>query len=350
MTIIWGCNFILDLVKFLEHHLRFVQSHAWARNTRRTLNSQAKAFKEFTSAADIEWLPVTPRQLCWYAIWLYVVRGLKSPKSIRMYLSAVRTMHRKIGLTCATPSTYGPLEQCISGLKRLLQHRVKKAKPITPVILRNLLLSPPLTPLCPTQAMMDTTFRALTLLLFQSMLRSSNMMPENRHDFDARYVLKWGNVEKVSYGVLLTITISKTNQFGEYDHLIPLAASPDSRFCPVRALETLARMYGPEYMSPDTPVFLIPTPSGRFVPLKKQEFVDWLRSRLAAMGLPAEDFSVHSFRHGGVQQCVLNEPNKALVQLASGHSSEAIMGYAQIPPERRMAISAKVNRSLASDV
>ena len=198
--------------------------------------------------------------------------------------------------------------------------------------------------------MMDTTFRALTLLLFQSMLRSSNMMPENRHDYDARYVLKWGNVEKVSYGVLLTITISKTNQFGEFDHLIPLAASPDARFCPVRALETLARMYGPEYVKEDTPVFLIPTPSGKFVPLKKQEFVDWLRARLASMGLPAEDFSVHSFRHGGVQQCVLNEPNKALVQLASGHSSEAIMGYAQIPPERRMAISAKVNRSLAYDV
>ena len=157
-------------------------------------------------------------------------------------------------------------------------------------------------------------------------------------------------MEKVSYGVLLTITISKTNQFGEFDHLIPLAASPDARFCPVRALETLARMYGPEYVKEDTPVFLIPTPSGKFVPLKKQEFVDWLRARLASMGLPAEDFSVHSFRHGGVQQCVLNEPNKALVQLASGHSSEAIMGYAQIPPERRMAISAKVNRSLAYDV
>ena len=126
--------------------------------------------------------------------------------------------------------------------------------------------------------------------------------------------------------------------------------SPDPKFCPVRALENLACMYGPEYMSPDTPVFLIPTPSGKFVPLKKQEFGNWLRSRLATMGLPAEDFSVHSFRHGGVQQCVLNEPNKALVQLASGHSSEAIMGYAQIPSERRMAISAKVNRSLAFNV
>ena len=340
----------LEFVRFLQKHLKFVQSHAWARNTRKALNSQARAFKEFAELADIQFLPITGEQLCWFAIWLYVVRGLKSPKSIRMYLSAVRTMHRKIGLTCATPSSYGPLDQCISGLKRLLQHRVKKAKPITPGILRNLLLSPPSTLLCPIQTQIITTFRALTLLLFQSMLRSSNMMPENRKDFDDRYVLKWGNVDKVEFGVLLTVTMSKTNQFGEFDHVIPLAASPDPRFCPVAALESLAKMYGPDYMGDDQPVFQLPTPSGKFVPVKKQEYVDRLRARLDGMGLPSADFSVHSFRHGGVQQCILHEPNRALVQLASGHSSEAIMGYAQIPPHRRMAISAKVNRSLAADI
>ena len=159
-----------------------------------------------------------------------------------MYLSAVHTMHRKIGLSCATPSSYGPLNQCISGLKRLLQHLMKKAKPITPPILRNLLLSPPSTLLFPTQTQILTTFCVLTLILFQSMLRSSNVMPENYHDFDSRYVLKWRNIDKVEHGVLLTIMMSKTNQFGEYDHVIPLVASPDPRFFPVLTLESFARM------------------------------------------------------------------------------------------------------------
>ena len=71
-------------------------------------------------------------------------------------------MHPKVGLTCAMPSTYGPLDQCISGLKLLLQHRVKKAKPITPPILRNLLLSPPSTLLCQThQNTLTASKRAL---------------------------------------------------------------------------------------------------------------------------------------------------------------------------------------------
>ena len=179
------------------------------------------------------------------------------------------------------------------------------------------------------------------------MLRGSNMVPEDRYDYDPRYILKWRNIIKVDYGIEITITISKTNQNGEREHKIPLAASPDPRFCPVRALTDLASMYGPAYVTDDMPVFLIPTPSGRFVPLKKAEYVSWFHARLTGMGLVASDYGVHSFRHGGIQQALLQEQNKALVQIASDHSSEAIMGYCEIPPERRMFLSARVNRSLA---
>ena len=55
------------------------------------------------------------------------------------------------------------------------------------------------------------------------------------------------------YGVLITITISKTIQFGERAHQILLAAAPDPRICPVRAIMSLVPMYGPEYVKPDTP-------------------------------------------------------------------------------------------------
>ena len=173
------------------------------------------------------------------------------------------------------------------------------------------------------------------------------MIPENRHNYDARYILKWSNVKKCDYGVKIIVTISKTNQNGERVQEIPLAASPDPRFCPVRALSDLAVMYGPEYMVEENPVFMIPTPSGRFVPLKKSEYVNWLKARLTEMHLVASDYGMHSFRHGGIQQALIHEPNRALVQIASDHSSEAIMGYCAIPADRHMFLSAKVNRSLA---
>ena len=183
-----------------------------------------------------------------------------------MYLSVVRTMHCKIRLTCATPLSYVPLEQCISGLKQFLQHRVKKAKPITTVILRNLLLSPPSRLLCPTESQIFTTFRTLTLLLFQSILKFSKMMPENRHNFDAHYVLKWSNVENEDE-TIRTIRSPHSSRHLSGSQVLP---GPRPRIP--------RKMYGPECMKEDMPVFLIPTPTGKFVPLKKQEYVDWLRS------------------------------------------------------------------------
>ena len=66
------------------------------------------------------------------------------------------------------------------------------------------------------------------------------------------------------------------------------------------------------------------------------------------MGLNASDYGIHSFRHGSISEALVHEDNRVLVQLASDHSSEAIMGYAQIPPERRMALSAKVIMSLSN--
>ena len=331
----------------LRGHMNEVVLHAWAPRTRKALSSQAKAFKTFAELSGITHLPISGEELCYYAIWLWIVRGLKSPKSIQMYLSGVRTLHKKLGLDCATPTSFGPLGQVVNGLKRKLQHKVKKAAPITPAILLGLLQTTSLTPLCLIEHQTLIVLRTLCLIFFQSMLRCSNMIPESRKKFDSRYILKWSNVEKVDYGVKITITHSKTIQYGEREHEVPLAASPDPKFCPVRALTELAHMYGPEYVVPENPVFLVPTPSGKFVPIKKDEFLGWLRARLSSMGLEASDYAVHSFRHGAVQEALLNEENRALVQLASDHSSEAIMGYAQIPPNRRMSLSAKVNRSLS---
>ena len=332
----------------LKFHVRLFQRHAWATRTCRSLNSEKKAFIEFCLLADIQTIPISGEDLCLYAVWLWVTRRLKAPKSVRAYLSAVRTMHKRLDLPCHTPSTYGPLGQLLTGLARLAQHKVRKALPISPVILSNLLDSVPRTPSCPLQQQTLTTFKALTLLMFLTMSRSSNMVPESRVKFDPEYLLKWGNIQRVSDGVIISVTKSKTNQFFDKTHLIPLASAPVDKYCPVAALTSLARMYNPENLVDSSPVFLVPTPAGSFVPVIKSEYVSWLKARLRQMNLPADKFGMHSYRHGGVQHAVLHEDNRALVQLASGHSSEAILGYLHIPPERRFSLSKKMVASLAA--
>ena len=302
---------------------------------------------EFLEVADIQFLPLDGEQLCLFAGWLMVVRNLKAPKSIRIYLSGVRTIHKRLGIDCHTPSSYGPLDQLLKGFERESPHRVKKALPITPVILANLLDSVPQNPHCPSQRQILTTYKALSLLLFQTMSRSSNMVPESRKRFDLRYLLKWGDIKRLDDGIVVHVTLSKTNQFGQKNHDIPIALSSNPKFCPVSTLTGLTNMYNPECLTPDSPIFQVPSPSGGFTPLQKSEFVGWLKSRLLQMNLPAERYGVHSFRHGAVQEAFLHESNRALIQLASGHSSDALLGYALIPPERRFHLSQKINAALA---
>ena len=95
----------------------------------------------------------------------------QKPQKQKGYLLAVGTMHRKLRLDFQTPSSYGPLAHVMAGLKRLLQHSVKKASAITPYILRNLISESPLALMCPKLRRTLTTFQVLSLLLFQSMLQ-----------------------------------------------------------------------------------------------------------------------------------------------------------------------------------
>ena len=164
-------------IRVLRQQWRILEQHAWAPRTCKALNSEKKAFVDFCLLADIEFLPVSGDILCLYAVWLWVTKRLKAPRSVRNYVSAVRTLHRRIGSDCHTPTSYGPLDLVLKAIARSSKHKVKKMFPVSPTILNNLLDSVPHNPLCPFELATLTMFKPLSLLLFQTMSRSSNMMP-----------------------------------------------------------------------------------------------------------------------------------------------------------------------------
>lgn len=288
-------------------------------------------------------------QLTLYATWLVLSGRLKAAGSVRQYISAVSVLHAEKGLSCPTPAQYGPLAQVIKGFRRLAQRPTKKSLPINPPILMNLLTSTS-HPLSGIHTTILTVFRSFTLLLYQSMLRTSNMVPPNRREIDLDMILTWGNVKRLQGGVVLLIKKSKTIQNGERIHEVPLAASDDFRLCPVLALSNLASLYGPNTCGPRTPVFRLPTASGSWTIMAKSDYVPYFRNRIAKMGLKPEAFSMHGFRHGSIQELLLSEGNLALCKLTSDHSSDAILSYHHVPAERRLRISEKVNRRLAANL
>ena len=96
-------------------------------------------------------------------------------------------------------------------------------------------------------------------------------------------------------------------------------------------------------------MFRVPAANGTWVPVYRRKFDLWFRARLQQMGADPTKYTLHAFRHGGIQEVLLAESNYALCRLSSDHSSDAIMQYSELPASRRLRISESVNAGLASN-
>ena len=117
---------------------------------------------------------------------------------------------------------------------------------------------------------------------------------------------------------------------------------------PVRAIHTLKLLIGVENIGPDTPLFQSRNYQGVLRPILYRKYNDWFNFRLSEMGLDPKLFTLHGFRHGGIQQTLMSEGNLALVKITSDHSSDVILEYSHVPADRRLTISRKVNANLTT--
>ena len=205
---------------------RALQAWAWAETTRATLNSEQRSFIAFCRLYNVDYMPVSGETLVMYTGYLVLTGRLRAIGSVKQYLSAVSTLHKMFGLTCHTPSSYGPLLFTVVGIRRRLARPVHKMSPIMAEILYNLLTYPSLETTttwgCNNLLL---TLRALYVLLYFSMLRSSNLIPPAPGKVETMRQLTWGMVARHEDGVVLTVRLSKTIQFQERIHTIPWLAS-----------------------------------------------------------------------------------------------------------------------------
>ena len=351
-TLISTSNFA-EHPEYLRRGMDFIRIHAWAKNTVRTVSSEMKTFFRYAKLANLVRLPLTGADLCFYAMWLIMQGICKTSGSLAQYISAVRGYCLRLRQECPTPSQYPPLKQIISGVKRAAQHRTKKSLPVTPKILRNLLTTTPQHTLNGREQATLQVFKALALTYYLSMLRCSSLVAVSGQPVDPRRILCWGRVKNIDEAprrsVALHVHLAKTNQHNARVHVAPLTASDDQLLCPIRALDGLMALYGVSNCGVDTPVFRVPTANGTWAPVYRRKFDRWFRARLQQMGADPEKYTLHAFRHGGIQEVLLAESNYALCRLSSDHSSDAILQYCELPASRRLRISENVNAGLASN-
>ena len=198
---------VLEFFRELSGQMRYIQQHAWAPSTLKSLASQWKAFQEFCGLANITMLPIPDHIICFFAVWLISSGRVSTQGSLAQYVSCVRTVHKMLRLPqVPTPSQYGPLDMILKGTRRLAQHRTKKSLPVSPPILANLLQSEIPSHFGHIYQQTIQVYRYLCLLYFLTMLRSSNLIAKSLKSIDLKMILCWedvkplrNNINTVSY-------------------------------------------------------------------------------------------------------------------------------------------------------
>ena len=325
-------------------------SKAKAPNTSKAQQSMLKSWHRYAFRNQVT-LPVGGWHLTMYIVELAGEGKIKSADSLANYASAVRGYHKDLGMICPSPSEFGPLDRVIKGFRNTALRPARKSLPITPAILLNFLNTHLPPPFCTYDQLQLETHKILCLIYFLSMLRSSSLIPKTYKDVDPVRLLCWGNIKKLTFGEFqgLQFEMHKTKTIQNMDRVqqVSLAQNDDCpQLCPVRAILRLQNIIGVENIGPDTPVFQTRNYQGKLRPILYHKFASWFRFRLTEMGLDASRYSLHAFRHGGIQQTLMSEQNLALVKITSDHSSDVILEYANVPADRRLLISQKVNRNL----
>ena len=263
--------------------------------------------------------------LVWYAQFLS--RSFKSHGSIVSYLTRVKTLHNLLNYRIAGFSGF-LLKLTLRGLRLTNNHIVKRARPMTPAILRKLYYC--LNHEDPEQAV----FWACCLLAFLLLFRKSSLLPTTADGFDGSRQLRHGDciIDWELRRVVVGIRWSKNHQFTKELLTFPLPELSQSVLCPVKAICKIRSLI-PNWNA-TSHLFQLPDGSS----LTYRKFQSMLRHYLEIIGVEQfKHFSSHSFRRGGTTFSFLCGVPTEMIKLLGNWKSDAFLSYLEFPIETCMA-------------
>ena len=204
--------------------VRVSEWHAFAEGTYSNLHTQFRSYFAFCVYFHRNPLPASSNTICGYVQFLS--RAIKPP-TIRNYLSGVKTLHTFLGYKYQFSDDFH-LQQLLRGISRLNPHVPRRAKPITPDILRRIFYT------MDHQNSLHLAVWACGLILFYTMTRLGSILPPSTKLTNSHGFLTQDRINFCAEGLLITLLQTKTIQFGRRRLHIPLLRW-DSFLCPVAA-------------------------------------------------------------------------------------------------------------------
>ena len=309
------------------------QGFRFAKSTRTNVLSQIRQWLYFALYFGVPILPATPLSLCLFLELMSNTSGYRHCKNV---LSGIKFLHGATGHDF--PESDFLLETTLQGLKRKLAGTPKQVLPIDPIVLRRMYQ------FVDTRKLGDLSAWCGFLLAFYCLFRKANLCPKESEN-NPSIVIKRSDIEldEELEHVLVYVNFSKTNQFMQRSHVIPIPRNSDPALDLYSHLKVL---FSKVKASPESPAL-------SFSPTKyinHRTFTEKLKLLIKKSGLDPALYSGHSFRRGGASYLYSIGGTTLMVQVLGEWSSQIYTRYLSLSLEDRLEAQELIASNINSSV
>ncbi len=264
---------------------------AFRPGTRANHLSQFKSYIMFCAQYGLQDIPASTDTICLFAE--HLGQRLRSARSVRNYVSAVRLLHKYVGQT--PPSLHSfELSLVLRALDLTMSPFSRQVQPVTEAMLIQI------SDICTSLGTLGMVLKCAFLLGFYGFLRQSNLAPPSCHSFQPTKHTCRGDVIFHPPGLCVVLKWTKTLQNPDSPSVIPIPAVPGHALCPVTAYQDMLKAVPTRH--PNDPLLQIPsgTPpaqSGTRI-LSVRDLQQAFQAIVHCLGY-TDKLTLHSLRKGG---------------------------------------------------
>jgi hypothetical protein len=309
----------------LQHKAAQFLAMRVGKDTAQAYTAGVNAYLRFTVAFGYQTLPASDQVL---ALFLAFQSQSCNSDSLSNYLSHIRDLHLRSGYPWKPVKDRWLISSTLKGIARMKGKQKKKKMAITVDMLRRMAVvinDDSFAAVCGIPPTNVRTVWSAILIGFFGMLRKQNICSKAVMTFDPKKSLIRGDLKWIpsTEALWFRARFSKTNLFGEKEHVIPLQYN-GGPLCPVLAF--FRHLEDTPGGIDNGPAFLM-SKRGQLSPLSHAEFVSILKKLLEFIGENPRLFAGHSLRRGGATLGFKLGAPTCQIMTQGDWMSMAVLGY-----------------------
>ena len=311
-------------LQLLDAGVTHTKAQSLKDSTKRNFMTQLRAYQKFCDKYNLPYFPADNKQICRFG--QHLAQTFKSPDAVGNYLSAVRTFMALLALPIPKPNEK-EMQMFIQGLKRLMDHEVKQAAPVTPEILIRM------SRVVDYTNQIDMVAWVATLIGFTMFLRKSNLVPDTQTSFEPQMQFRRQDFNLTGpFSVMMAeITWAKNIQFRQKILRLPVLPVKNKAICPVLWVHYMMEKVP---AAPEDPAFTFWN-DGEKSALSANQLIARIRQWLKLIKENEEDYSLHSLRRGGATFAYQCNIEAEMIQRLGNWASDAYKRYIDVSMDDR---------------